>query len=276
MGSNFKGSNFIIIPNDFVQSNIYTPEIVFIYALLQKNLTIRKQVIFNLSWLYSQLHINTSNTYSRKRINNILLRLEEDQYINYNCDINTIDKNKLIVASIESIEKYYVKILDSEFDIIYNHTNVDVYNLFSIFGNIKSRIDTKKYCYPSEKELKFNAGINSDTAIIKYLRILRDDLRLIKFANPGEIIITNEDNIKVVVQSNNIYVLYNDENILQEAIEHRKDEYKKNKIELVKRKNNKISANTKRSNTMKKHWEEKKKNKLNNILNESKEEIINV
>jgi hypothetical protein len=27
---------------------------------------------------------------------------------------------------------------------------------------------------------------------------------------------------------------------------------------------------------MKKHWEEKKKNKLNNILNESKEEIINV
>jgi hypothetical protein len=276
MGSNFKGSNFITIPNDFVQSNIYTPEIVFIYALLQKNLTIRKQVIFNLSWLYNQLHITVRNTYSRKRINNILLRLEEDQYINYNCDINTIDKNKLIVASIESIEKYYVKILDSEFDIIYNHTNVDVYNLFSIFGNIKSRIDTKKYCYPSEKELKFNAGINSDTAIIKYLRILRDDLRLIKFANPGEIIITNEDNIKVVVQSNNIYVLYNDENILQEAIEHRKDEYKKNKIELVKRKNNKISANTKRSNSMKKHWEEKKKNKLNNILNESKEEIINV
>lgn len=249
-------NKFIIIPNHFVQTNKYTSEIVFIYALLQKNLTIRNQIIFTLSWLYKQLNIDLHNTYSRKRIINNLIKLEVDQHINYNCNINTINKNQLITANFIPEKKYFVKILDKEFDTINNCSNIDIYNLFCLFCNIKSRIDSKKYCYPSENELKKNNSINSDTAIVKYLKILKN-LKLIDYANPGEIII-NKNNTNIVTQSNNIYVLYNNRDILEDLIQHRKNEYNNYNIELVKRKENKISSNQKRSNAMKEYWRKKK------------------
>jgi hypothetical protein len=251
-----KKDYFIIISNNIVQSNKYNPEIIFIYALLQKNLTIRKQVIFSLSWLYIMLNISRHNNYSRKRILDNLMLLENDGYIKYNCDISNVKKEDLIIASFTLIRKSFVKITDSEFDLIFNCSNINRYNLFYLFSNIKSRIDSKKYCYPSEGELKNNIGINSDTSISKYLKTLKQ-LKLIDYGNPGEIII-NKDNKTIVTQSNNIYVLYSDRNMLQGIIEHRKESYENNNIKITNKNENNISTNQKRSIAMKEYWKKKK------------------
>jgi hypothetical protein len=247
---------FIIIPNIIVQKNKYSPETIFIYALLQRNLTIRNKIIFSLSWLYSIFNVSRHNVYSRKRILNNLIILENDGYINYNCDINSIENEDLIFASFTSIDDSFVKILDVEFDLISNCPNINRYNLFCLFSNIKSRIDTKRYCYPSENELKKNIGINSDVSISKYLKILKQ-LKLIDYRNPGEIII-EKDGRNHVVQSNNIYALYNDREILEDIIQRRIEDYESYNIKMVQRKENNITTNEKRSIAMKEYWKKKK------------------
>lgn len=258
-------NNHIRIPNCFVQEYKYTNETVFIYSLIQEMLNFRGQIIFNLDWLFKNLKIKGTNTFSRNRIKSILEKLEEDNYIDLCCNLNKIDKNTLIIAPFTEIESEYVQILDYEFDIIndYNYqNNVDRYKIFCVFANIKSRIDFKGkgYCYPNFETIKKNIGINSDTSIHKYLNILRDDLRLILYDNPGEIVVKDKDDNYKVTQSNNIYVMNNSngQEILAQAIINRKTELTKFYGKLK----NDAEINKRRSNSMKEYWRQEKNNDL--------------
>lgn len=248
--------NFIKIPNDFVQDNKYNNETIFIYALLQKNLTIRKQIIFSLNWLFETLNISKDNTTSRKRIKENLLQLH-NKYINYNCDILKVNNNQLIFATLIEIENSFVKISDYEFDKIHKYNNKDVYNIFCLFASIKSRIGYIEYCYPSFDMLKNGTGINSDTSISLYLKILQNDLHLILYKNLGTGIIDNKTS-----QLNNVYVIDDEgaKDLLEEAIKNRKNELNKYYKKIEKAEN----ANKKRSLKMKEHWKKIKGLERNN------------
>jgi len=244
---------YIRIPNDFVQENKYDNETIFIYSLLQKNLSIQKQIIFNLKWLFKELNISHDSTKSRIRIRNILKKLHDDKYIIFDYDIKNIKSSDLIFAELNNdyLEDSFVKILIYEFDIIYKYNSKDIFNIFCLFACIKSRIDSKKYCYPSFSTLKASTGIKSSTSISDYLKILQKDLGLIIYDNLGYGVIDDKTE-----QLNNIYTMNYDGNneLLKEVIRARKDELEDYYIKIEKG----ISANKKRSETMKKYWIGKK------------------
>lgn len=244
---------FIRIPKNFVQENKYDNETIFIYGLLQKTLTYRNQIVFTLNWLFKELGLGSNSAKSRKRIRNILKKLHDDKYIIFSCDIEKIDSFDLIFADfdIEAINNKYVSIFDYEFDMIHRYNNKDIYNIFCLFANIKSRIDDKGYCYPGFRILKANTGIKSDTSIGDYLKILQNKLGLIFYDNLGFGIAD-----KKVGQLNNVYVMNYEgsKELLQKAIDYRREQLKEyyDKIEKGK------EANKKRSETQKKNWAEKK------------------
>lgn len=251
----------IKIPNNFVQQYKYNNLTVFIYGLLQKTLTERKQVIFNLRWIFDSLNVGSNETRKRERIKNSLVQLQNGGYINFNCDIKSINKNKLIFANWTEIEKSYVPILDHEFDAIHGYTDAYVEKIFCLFASIKSRIDSKKYCYPGYKTLRKDTGINSDPSISKYEKILRDELHLIDYECPGEIVITNKQGKKETTTGNNIYVVTSQEGykeILQKALEKKKSELKKFYKDIDMKITNHDKGNKKRSETQKKNWAKKK------------------
>lgn len=249
----------IIIPNNFVQENKYNSETVFIYGLLQKLLNYRGYIVFNLTWLFEQLRVDKNNTTSRKRIKETLLTLEKDGYIKFNCDLNKINKNKLIFAEMIYIEDQYCKIFDYEFDIIHRYNKADIYKLFCVFANIKSRSNYNGHCFPSYARIEQDTGINSNTSIAEYLKILKDELKLILYDNPGMGIVKNSNGNIIVKQLNNIYVMNYEgyDEMLKELIEFRKNQLAGYYDKIVKD----DDVNGKRSESMKKYWKDVKDKK---------------
>lgn len=246
--------SFIKIPNSFVQEYEYDSETIFIYALLQKMLSVRGKIIFTFKWLLDNLYIDKNNTVSRKRVKNILLQLEHDDYIKLNCDIKKVNKNELIIADFKTINSFFVQVTDDEFNIIHNYNNKDFYNIFCLFTSIKSRISYTGYCYPSFDMLKGGTGIKSDTSISDYLKILKNELNLIGYRNLG--IGVNDNKIS---QLNNVFTLKsfnNYEEILEQAINIRKAELKDYFKKIEKGEN----TNKKRSEKMKEYWSKIKEN----------------
>lgn len=236
--------NFVLVINSWFRSDLrknnkcfYNNEDLLIFALLQKNTLIRNnQILFNLTWLYQQLNINNKNNYTKqKKIQEILIKFQENNLLICNENLKQINKNTLVTAKL-NITEDFTKIYDYQFDKIFNSNyNIEEKrNLFALLCDISSRIDEKKYCYPDLKTLSQDIQI-SVKSIVKYLKILKE-MQLIDYDNPGLKIKDNK-----ITQANNIYVLCIGDyvNILSNVIE-------KRKIELINEKN-KVIKNKKRS-----------------------------
>jgi hypothetical protein len=252
-------NHHIVIPNELVQEYKYTHESIYIFGLIQKMLNVRKYMTFNFNWIYKELGITTDNTRHKKQIRNLLLKYQEDEYLKFDCDISKINNYEIIFATIKDIKNKFVKILDYEFDTISscNNKNIDIYKLFCIFANIKSRVNKVNiFCWPTYERISKDIGINSPNTINKYLYILKDELGLILFDNPG-LGVFKDGNIK---QANNIYTMnYEGHNkLLKEKIEYWKKELS-DKCEIVKTEKNK---NIKSNKDIVSDWEfiEKYKN----------------
>ena len=248
--------NFIKIPNDFVQEYIYNNETVYVYGLIQKMITLRGKIILNLLWLYNELNINSNNKRMKDKIKNGLIQLKNDNYIDF--DINCLENvNKIMFININNINNYYVKIKDYEFDKIHNYKNANVYKLFITFANLKSRCGNNGQCFPSFEQIKKDTGIKSDKTLTNYLHILRDELKLILYDNPGMGVLKNKNGKYVVKQLNNIYTMNYEgyDQMLKETIK-----YRKNKLDRyydkIKKDN---SVNKRRSESMIKYHAEKSK-----------------
>lgn len=264
---NIKQGKQILIPNNFLLKNKYSNKTIYVYALIQKMFNYRGYTTFTLYWLFNELGIKNIDV--QDEIRECLQKLQVDKIVRFNCNIICVDKNEMLFGKITIFKRNFVLIYDNEFDVIHNYNSKeDKYKLFSLFSSIKARMmDTKGYCYPSFDTIKENTGINSNTSVSKYLKILQDKLNLIMYENPGEFL-TQENGKWMQKPSNNIYVITARDNykeyggryqvpadtILKDAVESRIKKSEENKIKIK----DHNEANIKRSESMVEYWKEVK------------------
>lgn len=237
-------NKFVIVSNKLLRTSNNMK--CLILALIQLNMSLRGECVFNVRWLLNQLKIQNNSYNSVNHVKKLILELQNEGYLKFNSKLTRIDNSELLFASL-SIEDNFVQITDSELAAIcsYDEKDIVVSDLFSLFANIKSRIDDKGYCYPSFEVLKQDTGIKSDTTIVKYNSILRDELGLILIENIGNRVFTDG----TIKKANNLYVI-NDEygrNTLGNAILVYRSNLEENQIKVNKNKN----GNLKRSIKMK-------------------------
>lgn len=227
---------------------------LLINSYLQRGITNRNELYFSIDNIAEYLHINSKNFKSRQNIINTINQFNEDGLLKLN---KVIDKhNTLIIASnLKQLENFII-LYDFEIDTIVSYKeNIDNSKLLTTFLYIKSCINySDKYCYPSIEKIRNITNINSDKSIIRYINILRD-LGLILYRNVG-LIKYDKENLKY---EKNVYVMNYEghKEILDAYIEQKEQEIQAGEVKIVNRKN----ADLKRSEAMKKYWEEKKKNK---------------
>lgn len=256
--------------NDLGKEDKFSNDDLLIFALLQKNMLIRKDtMLFNLDWIYKQLKIGSKSYDQMIKIKESLINLTQNNILFYEYDdytytdikndtdlIMKLDKGKLVTTYME-IDSSYTQILIDDFDKILSLDKTREYkrNIFALYCNIASRVGNKKYCYPSELTLSKDINLSSKTNIVvDYLKMLKK-IGLIDYDNAGTIY---QDNYSV--QSNNVYVLCNTEGykkILSDEITKRQKEYIDKKFKI----SNKELSNIKRSISMVNYHKSKNKSK---------------
>ena len=187
---------FTRIPNNLIKgdSELDSKELT-ILILLYMSRNSKDVCIFNLEWLYAELHIKPNNSTGKKQIREIIKSLYEyeilfyydDIYLQQEYSINNIvtdyDKNKLIFAELcEEIGDNFTMLLDKEINLLIEYSNknkVDTYSLIKTYAYISSTFNNNKndedYClgYPSVLNIAERVEVTEKTAL-KYINILSE------------------------------------------------------------------------------------------------------
>jgi len=239
-----ENEKFVFVDNKFFTKEYqeqYGIESILILALIQKNLLIRGQYIFNLQYLFDVLDIKKNNSTQQKKIKDCLVQLQKDNIIISDVDISKINNNQLIYVDIDIPETDYTAIYDFELDAIVNCKEENVYNLFNMFTFLKYRIGIKGYCYWNQTDIAYSIGLKSRKVISRMVDVLEKELKLIITDNVG----TKKFKDGSVKESNYMYAMNYKGS--KELLKTKKEEYKQELIEDGIRITNNQTANDKRS-----------------------------
>lgn len=197
---------FIKIPNTYIDGDdILEPDKLFLLILLFQSKSSRDICIFSVRQLCTRLNTTTGNTNRTKYIINTLKYFQNNQIFffsdEYDCS-NEINIEEYTIKS--KIDLYYAEeyidkqgtftmLYDKEFNKIINYCNnnkVDKYLMLKLFLYIVRKINNNekdedyKLCYPSILKIAEVLKI-SETTVLKYIKILRDELELLYYDNVG-------------------------------------------------------------------------------------------
>jgi hypothetical protein len=197
---------FIKVPNTYIDGeDVLEADKLFLLVLLFQSKSSRDICTFSVRQLCTRLNTTTGNTNRTKYIINTLKYFQEKQILffsdEYDCsnEINieeytTKSKIDLYYAD-EYIDKQgtFTMLYDKEFNKIINYCNnnkVDKYLMLNLFLYIIKKINNNekdedyKLCYPSIQKIAEVLKI-SETTVLKYIKILRDDIELLYYDNVG-------------------------------------------------------------------------------------------
>ncbi|SHH31457.1 hypothetical protein [Sporanaerobacter acetigenes] len=239
-----ENEKFVFVDNKFFTKEYqeqYGIASILILALIQKNLLVRGQYIYNLQYLFDVLDIKKNNSTQQKKIKDCLVQLQKDNIIISDVDISKANNNQLIYVNIDIPETNYTVVYDFELDAIVKCKEENVYNLFNLFTFLKYRIGIKGYCYWNQTDIAYSIGLKSRKVVSRMVDVLEKELKLIITDNVG----TKKFKDGSVKESNYMYALNYKGS--KELLKTKKEEYKQELIEDgIKITTNK-TANEKRS-----------------------------
>ncbi|AHF08583.1 hypothetical protein [Desulfitobacterium metallireducens] len=266
--------------------------VAYLYALLELQ-NRRGYAYFSINMILWLLKIKNSPSHERKYFRDFLIALKDNSLIEFcgEIDIESLNADDFVSARLDIYERNgngnvqrYFGLLDSEFNTIINtdHGKLDKYNLLNLFCNIKSRIKRNandispaerkpEVAYPSYETIGEDIFIQSQATLKQYINRLVE-LDLIRYMCAGDMIFKLDGQQPIRRKANFTYTLFRDgwEAELDNSITAFKSQKRKAGWSFTS-KVNEVTANEKRSVSLRIYILQKKKEDSKITQTEKKE-----
>jgi hypothetical protein len=196
---------YIMIPNDFIdgEKKLNSDKLLLLTILLQGR-TGADTCLFSIRYLCQRLNTTTGNTNRTKFIIDTLKYFQDKDILFFSDTIecnNRIDieettkQNKMDIffAELQHEIGRFTKLYYNELKIILDYCNInkiDKYLITHLYLYIMRLIETNdqveiyKLCYPSIENMSTLLNISENT-VLKYIKILKEDMDLLYYDNVG-------------------------------------------------------------------------------------------
>ncbi|GFR35357.1 hypothetical protein [Thermobrachium celere] len=178
--------NFVKIPNAFIDEQKIKENEYFllVMALIERNRTIRGEIVFTNDYLFELLGIKKNDTRARKKI------IEAVSYLLNNNNIVTSyhEMGNMIFVTTNEVKDNFFMVYDDEVNTILDSKDVKKYKLFNVFCCIKRSINNEnKITFIGQEKLVELTGYSSST-IVEMKKLLKD-IGLLNIDNAGAVVV---------------------------------------------------------------------------------------